>query len=61
MLIFQKLWINLNIFLFEFSDTNLGDPDDWVDSHFIAHLQEPLVAFCSAMAGILAFKLLIMR
>lgn len=61
MFMLQKFWVNLNLFLFEFSDTNLGDPSDWVDSHFIDKIQEPLTVFCSAMAGILAFKVLIMR
>jgi hypothetical protein len=56
---------NLKLIMFRidneirFDDLGIQMPDEWVDENFIGQLQPHLVAFLTALAGILALKLLI--
>lgn len=42
----------------DFSEAGLGEADQWVQDHIIDPMQPHVVAFVSALAGVLVLKIL---
>jgi hypothetical protein len=42
----------------DFGDSGMGEPDQWVQDHIIDPMQPHVVAFVSALAGVLVLKIL---